>query len=133
MVYAPLNDWIRANVREDAVVASGLDPFVYWETGRVAVPAMQFRPSDYGRYDGSPATLADDFEEVLATTGAAWAVVVRDEGKTGRTIEAFSSRHPDRIRIAFEQVTGPYTGVVYEVLADGKVFADPPTTPPSPQ
>lgn len=133
IVYAPLNDWVRANVPEDAVVASGLDPYVFWETGRTAVPAMQYRPSDYGRYDRSPAILSRDFEEVIAETGASWAVVVRDEGKTGRTIEAFAARHPDRIRIAFEQVTGPYTGVVYEVLADGEVFADPLATPPNPR
>ncbi len=131
--YAPLNAWIRANVPEDAVVASGLDPYVFWETGRTAVPAMQYRPSDYGRYDASPATLARDFEEIITATGASWAVVVQNEGKSGRTIEAFAARHPDRIRIAFEQMTGPYTGVVYEVLAAGKLSADPPTNPPSPQ
>ncbi len=133
VVYAPLNDWIRANVPEDAVIASELDPYVFWETGRTAVPAMQFRASDYGRYDGSPTTLARDFDELVTATGITWAVVVRDEGKTGKTIEAFTEQYPDRIRIAFEQVVGPYTGVVYEVLAEGEVFANPPTTPPSPQ
>jgi len=133
VVYAPLNDWIRANVPDDAVVASGLDPYVYWETGRSAVPAMQFRAADYGRYDGSPTTLAREFDELIIETGITWAIVVREEGKSGRTVEAFVELHPDRIRLAYEQTTGPYTGLIYEVLPEGGVFAEPPTTPPSPQ
>lgn len=133
VVYAPLNEWIRANVSEDAIIASGLDPYVFWETGRTAVPAWQFRASDYGRYDGSSITLARDFEELVTATGISWAVVVRDEGKAGKTIQAFADLHPGRIRVAFEQVTGPYTGVIYEVAPQGEVFAEPPTTPPSPQ
>ncbi len=137
VVYAPLNDWVRSNVPEDAIIASGLDPYVFWETGRRAVPARQFRASDYGQFDGSPATLARDFEELVTATHISWAVVVRDEGKTGKTIEAFAGQYPDRIRVAFEQITGPYTGVVYEILPPDEAF--PPTsptipaTPPSPQ
>ncbi|TFG64283.1 MAG: hypothetical protein E4H28_05390 [Gemmatimonadales bacterium] len=133
VVYAPLNAWIRANVPEDAIIASGLDPYVFWQTGRTAVPAWQFRPSDYWRYDGSPTTLARDLDELIAATGISWVVVVRDEAKSGLTIQAFVDRYPDRIRVAFEQVTGPYTGVIYEVLPQGEVFAEPPATPPSPQ
>jgi len=133
VVYAPLNEWIRANVSEDAIIASGLDPYVFWETGRTAVPAWQFRASDYGRYDGSSITLARDFEELVTATGISWAVVVRDEGMAGNTIQAFADLHPGRTRVAFEQVTGPYTGVIYEVLPQGEVFAEPPTSPPTPQ
>lgn len=120
--YAPLNEWIRENTDPDAVVASGLDPHVYWETGRTAVPNFQFLAADYGRYDDAPETLARDFEEIVAETGARWVAVVRGEGKAGATMAAFAELHPDRSRLAFESEAAGVTGEVWEVLPAGGSF-----------
>ena len=129
--YRPLLAWIRENTETDDVVASGLDPLVYWETGRKAVPNFQFLASDYLGSEESEESLADQFEELRALTGARWVAVIRGEGKAGRTMEAFVAQHPHRVRAVFESTTAAYTGVVYEVLPPGEEF--PPTTPPSPQ
>lgn len=129
--YGPLLTWIRDNTPDDAVVAAGLDPLVYWETGRKAVPSFQFLPSDYLRPDTSAAALASQFEDIRALSGARWVAVIRDEGKAGETMAAFTRLHPERIREAFEAETGPYAGVVYEVLPPGETFEA--ATPPSPQ
>jgi len=135
--YRPLLDWIQENTPSDAVVASGLDPLVYWETGRKAIPNFQFLASDYLGADESTEVLAAQFEELRELSGARWVAVIRGEGKAGRTMDAFVAQHPGRARAAFESTTAGYTGVVYEVLPPGEVF--PPTsptisaTPPSPQ
>ena len=129
--YGPLLTWIRDNTPEDAVVAAGLDPLVYWETGRKAVPSFQVLASDDLRPDTSEATLASQFEDIRALTGARWVAVIRDEGKAGKTMAAFAGLHPERVREAFEAETGPYVGVVYEVLPPGETFEA--ATPPSPQ
>lgn len=129
--YGPLLTWIRDNTPRDAVVASGLDPLVYWETGRKAVPSFQFLASDYLRPDTSAAALAGQFEDIRALSGARWVAVIRDEGKAGQTMAAFAELHPERVREAFEAETGPYVGVVYEVLPPGETFET--ATPPSPR
>jgi len=129
--YGPLLTWIRDNTPDDAVVAAGLDPLVYWETGRKAVPSFQFLASDYLRPDTSAASLAGQFEDIRALTGARWVAVIRDEGKAGQTMAAFAELHPERVREAFEAETGPYVGVVYEVLPPGETFEA--ATPPSPR
>jgi hypothetical protein len=129
--YRPLLEWIRENTATDAVVASGLDPLVYWETGRKAVPNFQFLAADFIGSEESEQVLADQFEELRALSGARWVAVIQGEGKAGRTMEAFVAQHPRRVRTAFESNTAAYTGVVYEVLPPGEEF--PPTTPPSPQ
>jgi len=131
VTYRPLLEWIKENVEPDAVVASGLDPLVYWETGRRAVPNFQFLPTDYLGSDDSEETLARQFEELRALSGSRWVAVIRGEGKAGRTMEAFSVRHPERVRVAFEAETGPFTGIVVEVLPPGEEF--PAATPPNPQ
>lgn len=120
--YAPLNAWIRENTGPDAVVASGLDPHVYWETGRTAVPNFQFLAADYGRYDVSPETLARDFEQILAASGARWVAVIRGHGKAGDTMAAFTELHPERSRLAYEAEAAGVTGEVWEVLPPGKAF-----------
>jgi hypothetical protein len=129
--YRPLLEWIKENVEPDAVVASGLDPLVYWETGRRAVPNFQFLPTDYLGTNESEEVLAGQFEELRDLSGARWVAVIRGEGKAGRTMAAFSVRHPDRVRMAFEAETGPFTGIVVEVLPPGEEF--PALTPPNPQ
>lgn len=129
--YRPLLEWIRENTATDAVVASGLDPLVYWETGRKAVPNFQFLAADFIGSKESEQVLADQFEELRALSGARWVAVIQGEGKAGRTMEAFVAQHPRRVRTAFESNTAAYTGVVYEVLPPGEEF--PPTTPPSPR
>ncbi|MFQ5529508.1 MAG: hypothetical protein ACE5FP_04100 [Gemmatimonadota bacterium] len=131
VTYRPLLDWIRENVEQDAVVASGLDPLVYWETGRRAVPNFQFLPTDYLDPDTSEEALAGQFEELRELSGSRWVAVIRGEAKAGRTMDAFAARHPERVRAAFEAETGPFSGIVYEVLPPGEEF--PAATPPSPQ
>lgn len=113
--FAPLNDWIAENTPPDAVVASGLDPLVYWETGRTAVPSFQFFATDYGRYDGSPATLAAEFDQLLSATDIGWVAIIEGEGKAGATMAAWAAERPGRARVAFEATTGRYRGVVYDV------------------
>jgi len=120
--YAPLNDWIRENTAPDAVVASGLDPHVYWETGRTAVPNFQFLAADYGRYDVSAETLARDFERIRAASGARWVAVIRGHGKAGDTMAAFAETHPERSRLAYEAEAAGVTGEVWEVLPPGEAF-----------
>lgn len=122
--YEPLNRWIVENTPEDAVIASGLDPHVYWSTGRHAVPNFQFLAADYGRYDASPETLAREFREILSATDARWVAVIKDEGKAGATMAAYAELHPDLVRLAHEAEAAGVTGEVWEVLP-----ADP--TPPS--
>ncbi|MDH3427167.1 MAG: hypothetical protein OEM23_01925 [Gemmatimonadota bacterium] len=129
VTYRPLLEWIRENTEPDAVVASGLDPLVYWETGRKAVPNFQFFPTDYLGSDESDEALAGQFEQLRVLSGARWVAVIEGEGKAGRTMAAFAARHPDRVRAAFEAETGPFTGIVYEVLPPGEAF--PTATPPS--
>jgi len=121
--YGPLTTWIRDNTPPEAVVASGLDPYVYWETGRAAVPNFRFLAADYGRYDVSAETLARDFEQIVAATGARWAAVIRGQGKAGATMAAFAALNPERARIVFEREVGAYTAQIYEVLPPGEAFA----------
>lgn len=137
--YAPLNAWLRENTDSDDVVASGLDPHVYWEAGRKAVPNFQFRAAEYGREaagaanegtgitieggDASREALVADFEEILRVSGARWVAVVRGEGKAGATMAAFAEAHPERSRLAFEEEAAGVTGEVWEVLPPGKIFS----------
>jgi hypothetical protein len=129
--YGPLLTWISENTAEDAVIGAGLDPLVYWETGRKAVPSFQFLATDYLRPETSQERLVSQFEEIRGLSNIRWVVVIRDEGKAGRTMSAFAAAHPERVREAFEAETGPYAGVVYEVLPPGEKFE--PVTPPSPR
>lgn len=114
--FAPLTDWIRENTPPDAIVASGLDPLIYWETGRAAVPSFQFLAADYGRFDSSAETLAGEFDQVLGETGAGWVAIIEGEGKAGATMAAWAAERPGRARVAYESTTGRYRGVVYELL-----------------
>lgn len=120
--YEPLNAWIRENTAPDAVIASGLDPYVYWQTGRDAVPSFRFLATDYGRYDVSAETLAGDLDRVLAATGARWVAVIRGEGKAGDTMAAFAEIHPQRARLAHESEAAGVTGEVWEVLPRDESF-----------
>ena len=122
--YSPVNAWIRENTEPDAVVASGLDPHVYWETERKAVPNFQFLASDFGREGESTSDerLVADFEQILRLSGARWVAVVRDEGKAGATMAAFAEAHPERSRLAFEREAAGVTGEVWEVLPPGESF-----------
>ena len=88
------------------------------------MPSFQFLAADYLQAEQSPETLARQFEEIRELSGVRWVAVVRDEGKAGRTMSAFADAHPDRIREAFQAETGPYTGVVYEVLPPGEAFQE---------
>lgn len=127
VAYAPVNAWIRENTDPEAVVASGLDPHVYWETGRKAVPNFQFLAAEYGR-EGHAVTsdrLVADFEEILRLSEPRWVAVIRGEGKAGATMAAFAEAHPDRSRLAFEQEAAGVTGEVWEVLPPGGSFSPP--------
>lgn len=130
--YAPLNAWIRENTDPGAVVASGLDPHVYWETGQKAVPNFQFLAEEYGRGSGDDTrqgrdatreALVDDFEEILRVSGARWVTVIRGEGKAGATMAAFAEAHSERSRLAFEEEVAGVTGEVWEVLPPGEIFS----------
>lgn len=126
--YDPLNRWISENTSRDDVVASGLDPLVYWSTGRLAVPSFQFLATDYGRYDASTETLAGELGQILAATKARWIVVIRGEGKAGATMAAFAELRPDRARLAHEAEAAGVTGEVWEVVsAEGRPSANPPS------
>jgi hypothetical protein len=121
-VFEPLNEWIRENTGPDAVVAAVLDPHVFWETGRRAVPNSQYRAPNLGSFEGLESTLSAEFEEILAVAHVRWVAVVRGEGRAGATMAAFATLHPDRARVVFEREVGAYTGQIYEVLPPGETF-----------
>jgi len=114
-VFEPLNEWIRENTPPDAVIAATLDPHVYWETGRYAVPGSQYRAPNFGSFEGMDEELAGDLEQIIEETGPRWIAVVKDEGRAGATMAAFARLHPDRVREVFSAEVAPYTGVIYEV------------------
>jgi hypothetical protein len=121
-VFEPLNEWIRDNTEPDAIVAAVLDPHVYWETGRRAVPNSQYRAPNLGSFEGLESTLSAEFEEILAVADVRWVAVVRGEGRAGATMAAFAALHPERARVVFEREVGAYTGQIYEVLPPGEAF-----------
>lgn len=124
-VFEPMDAWIRENTPESAVIAAVLDPHVYWETGRKAVPSSQYRAPNFGSLEGLDEELAEELDQILAQTGARWIAVVQGEGRAGATMAAFARLHPDRVREVFSREVEPYTGVIYEVLPAG----NPPRTP----
>lgn len=117
-VFEPMNEWIRENTPPDAVIAATLDPHVYWETGRKAVPSSQYRAPNFGSFEGMDEELARELTDILAETGARWIAVVSGEGRAGATMAAFARLHPDRVEEVFSEEVAPYTGVVYEVRGE---------------
>ncbi len=122
--YAPLNDWIQANTAPDEVIASALDPYVHWETGRTAVPSWRFLADDYGRYDRTPAVLAAGLDSVIVRYGARYVALILGENKAARTLEAFVELHPERA-LKVLQTEGPAVGVIYALAPPGEVLWDP--------
>ncbi|MDP2469564.1 MAG: hypothetical protein Q8W45_10220 [Candidatus Palauibacterales bacterium] len=122
--YAPLNEWIRANTAPDAVIASALDPYVHWETGRPAVPSWRFLADDYGRYDRAPEVLAAGLDSAIVRFGARHVALVLGENKAARTLEAFVDLHPERA-LKIVQTEGPAVGVIYALAPPGEVLRDP--------
>ena len=122
--YAPLNEWIRTNTAPDEVIASALDPYVHWDTGRPAVPSWQFLADDYGRYDRTPEVLAAGLDSVIVRYGARYVALILGENKAARTLEAFVELHPERaLRVL--QTEGPAVGVIYALAPPGEALWDP--------
>ncbi|MFQ5888923.1 MAG: hypothetical protein ACE5JR_02600 [Gemmatimonadota bacterium] len=115
--FAPLVAWIRENTPAEAIVASRLDPFVYWETGRLAVPSWQFLPTDYGRYERDPATLAAGLEAIREAFRPDYVAVLRGDNKPYLTAAAYAEAYPDRIELAYGGAGEGEPGVVYRLLS----------------
>jgi hypothetical protein len=122
--YAPLNEWIRANTAPDDVIASALDPYVHWETGRLAVPSWRFLADDYGRYDRTPEVLAAGLDSVIVRYDARYVALILGENKAARTLESFVDLHPERALNVF-QTEGPAVGVIYALAPPGEALWDP--------
>jgi hypothetical protein len=122
--YAPLNEWIRANTAEGEVIASALDPYVHWETGRLAVPSWRFLADDYGRYDRTPEVLAAGLDSVIIRYGTRYVALILGENKAARTLEAFVGLHPERA-LKLVETEGPAVGVIYAVAPPGEALWDP--------
>ena len=122
--YAPLNEWIRTNTAPDEVIASALDPYIHWETGRPAVPSWRFLADDYGRYDRTPEVLAAGLDSVIAQYGARYVALILGENKAARTLEAFVELHPERA-LKLVQTEGPAVGVIYALAPRGEALWDP--------
>jgi hypothetical protein len=122
--YAPLNEWIRSNTAPDEVIASALDPYVHWETGRPAVPAWRFLADDYGRYDRTPEVLAAGLDSAIVRYGARYVALILGENKAARTLEAFVELHPERA-LKVVQTEGPAVGVIYALAPPGEALWDP--------
>ncbi len=122
--YAPLNDWIRSNTAPDDVIASALDPYVHWETGRLAVPSWRFLADDYGRYDRTPEVLAAGLDSVIVRYDARYVALILGENKAARTLESFVDLHPERALNVF-QTEGPAVGVIYALAPPGEALWDP--------
>ena len=122
--YAPLNEWIRGNTRPDVVIASALDPYVHWETGRPAVPSWQFLADDYGRYDRTPEVLAAALDSVIVRYDARFVALILGENKAARTLEAFVELHPERaLKVVENPGPGPVVGVIYALAPPGTVLS----------
>ncbi len=122
--YAPLNEWIRSNTAPDEVIASALDPYVHWETGRAAVPSWRFLAEDYGRYDRTPEVLAAGLDSAIVRFGARYVALILGENKAARTLEAFVQFHPERA-LKLVQTEGPAVGVIYALAPPGEALWDP--------
>ena len=122
--YAPLNEWIRTNTAPDEVIASALDPYVHWETGRAAVPSWRFLAEDYGRYDRTPEVLAAGLDSAIVRFGARYVALILGENKAARTLEAFVQLHPERA-LKLVQTEGPAVGVIYALAPPGEALWDP--------
>ena len=122
--YAPLNEWIRVNTPPDAVIASALDPYVHWETGRPAVPSWQFLADDYERDDRTTEELAAALDSVIVRYDARYVALILGENKAARTLEAFVELHPERVYKLVE-TPGPLVGVIYAVAPPGTTLRDP--------
>jgi hypothetical protein len=122
--YAPLNEWIRTNTAPDEVIASALDPYIHWDTGRLAVPSWRFLADDYGRYDRTPEVLAAGLDSIIVRYGARYVALILGENKAARTLEAFVELHPERaLRVL--QTEGPAVGVIYALAPPGEALWDP--------
>jgi len=122
--YAPLNEWIRGNTAPDEVIASALDPYIHWDTGRPAVPSWRFLADDYGRYDRTPEVLAAGLDSVITRYGARFVALILGENKAARTLEAFVEMHPERA-LKLVETQGPAVGVIYALAPPGEALWDP--------
>ncbi len=124
--YAPLNEWIRENTRPDVVIASALDPYVHWETGRPAVPSWQFLADDYGRYDRTPEVLAAALDSIIVRYDPRFVALILGENKAARTLEAFVELHPERaLKVVESPGPGPVVGVIYALSPPGTALWNP--------
>lgn len=122
--YAPLNEWIRTHTRPGETVASGLDPYIHWETGRPAVPSWMFLADDYGRYDRTPEVLAAGLDSILVRFQPAYVALIPGENKAAATLEAFADLHPERAVKVFESEGATFPGVIYRVAPPGRSLRD---------
>ncbi len=125
--YAPLNNWIRTETEPGTIIASGLDPYIHWETGRPTLPSWEFLADDYGRYDRTPEVLSAGLDSILTRFRPAYVALVRGENKAAATLEAFAALHPERALKVFESEGVAFPGVIYRVAAPGEVI------PPNPR
>ena len=127
--YNPLAAWIRANTPPDAVIASGLDPYLYWETGRKAVPNSDFSPSDYGAYDRRAEWLAAGFDRIRDSFDPSYVAVIEGDYKASHALDAYLELHPERLEKVYETEGLPNTGVIYRLRQREPSDVSPPTSP----
>lgn len=113
--YAPLTEWIRNHAASDAVVASGLDPYFYWETGRRSVPSWEFSAADYGAQESDEEASAAQLEAVIRTYAPTYAAVILGDNLPSRVLEAFADRYPDRVEKVYESSEAAHVGVIYRL------------------
>jgi hypothetical protein len=126
--YDPLAAWIRANTPADAVIASGLDPYLYWETGRKAVPSWDFAASDYGAYDRRSDRLAAGLDRIRDSFGPSYLAVIEGDYKAAHALEAYLELHPERLEKVYETEGLPNTGVIYRLRPRESGDVSPPTS-----
>ncbi|MEN8144396.1 MAG: hypothetical protein ABFS14_05535 [Gemmatimonadota bacterium] len=128
--YNPLAAWIRGNTPADAVIASGLDPYLYWETGRKSVPSWGFSAGDYGVYTSQPEELAADFDRIRDSFNPSYVAVIEGDYKAAHALEAYLELHPERLEKVYETEDGlPTKGVIYRLRPGQSGGLSPPTSP----
>ncbi|MEE9208098.1 MAG: hypothetical protein V3U67_06930 [Gemmatimonadota bacterium] len=127
--YNPLAAWIRANTSPDAVIASGLDPYLYWETGRKTVPSWDFSANDYGAYDRRADRLAAGFDRIRYSFDPSYVAVIEGDYKAAHALDAYLELHPDRLEKVYETEDLPNTGVIFRLRPGESGEVTPPTSP----